>query len=64
VDDAGRVDGCECGPDGRGEAEGCIGGIWYGYCSSDYCYGLCVDQGRCDCPCHSAPTLTSTGDAE
>lgn len=31
--------------------EGCISGTWYGYCSSEYCYGMCELLGDCDCDC-------------
>jgi len=34
------------------DVEGCIDGTVYGFCSSDDCYGLCDDLGRCDCECH------------
>lgn len=34
------------------DAEGCINGIVYGYCSDDECYGYCETYGQCECSCH------------
>jgi hypothetical protein len=41
---------------------GCINGTWYVPCSSENCYGLCADDGRCDCPgCESNMCCTKEG---
>lgn len=50
----GRLEGCECRPFSQRlhDYEGCIAGEWYGFCSSDNCYGMCEPMGPCGCPCH------------
>jgi hypothetical protein len=38
------------------EAEGCIDGQDYGFCSHERCGGMCESLGRCRCACHGLDT--------
>lgn len=52
-----KIPGCECTPDYLVD-NGCVEGLWYGYCDSIYCGGFCEYMGECPCDCHNPKTTS------